>query len=409
MPGLARAGLRGEVRLPLGEPVAVLGDPAGQVRGVAVAHRAAQHRKGEPVDLEEDDPRRRPSCAIAPWRRATRRITRSEYSSSSFVPAIDLEDDRRGGHHERREQRVPERVDADGVGEGVGGELQRDRVDEQHRQEADREHPGQPQRRDHRRQDRVDHAIPAATRKAAPGSSSATRQQPGRDPDRRGRDEPRDQQAQRPEPGVIGSQRGVSPYSFGLAAAVIARSTGVAEDLRHPVHRTMLARRRDRIKVGPASASTCALHLLTSGLVEPRATPYRGESSYREVRAASRSRQPCCCSWASQRHLWHRRAGRRQHLQGRHQVRTRRPQHSGLGTDVLGVSSSGRGSRSCPATRWTHFRIVAGSLGAIGALLSIGDGYPWWSLAVFALCVYIVHGIMVYGEDEDRSRARACA
>ena len=44
--------------------------------------------------------------------------------------------------------------------------------------------------------------------------------------------------------------------------------------------------------------------------------------------------------------------------------------------------------------------IVGGILGAIGALLSIGDGNPWWSLAIFALCVYIVHGIVVYGEDE---------
>jgi hypothetical protein len=44
--------------------------------------------------------------------------------------------------------------------------------------------------------------------------------------------------------------------------------------------------------------------------------------------------------------------------------------------------------------------IVGGSLGAIGALLSIGQGNPWWSLAVFALCVYIVHGIIVFGEDE---------
>ena len=49
--------------------------------------------------------------------------------------------------------------------------------------------------------------------------------------------------------------------------------------------------------------------------------------------------------------------------------------------------------------------IVAGSFGAIGALLSIGGAYPWWSLAVFALCVYVVHGIMVYGEDEDTARA----
>ena len=31
--------------------------------------------------------------------------------------------------------------------------------------------------------------------------------------------------------------------------------------------------------------------------------------------------------------------------------------------------------------------VVAGSLGAIGALLSIGGSYPWWSLGVFFLCV----------------------
>ena len=48
--------------------------------------------------------------------------------------------------------------------------------------------------------------------------------------------------------------------------------------------------------------------------------------------------------------------------------------------------------------------IIAGSLGAIGALLSIGGSYPWWSLGVFVLCVYVVHGIFVYG-DEDRSTA----
>ena len=44
--------------------------------------------------------------------------------------------------------------------------------------------------------------------------------------------------------------------------------------------------------------------------------------------------------------------------------------------------------------------ILGGSLGAIGALLSIGQGNPWWSLAVFALCVYVVHGLIVFGEDE---------
>ena len=44
--------------------------------------------------------------------------------------------------------------------------------------------------------------------------------------------------------------------------------------------------------------------------------------------------------------------------------------------------------------------IIGGSLGAIGALLSIGGAYPWWSLGIFFLCVYIVHGIFIYGEDE---------
>ena len=44
--------------------------------------------------------------------------------------------------------------------------------------------------------------------------------------------------------------------------------------------------------------------------------------------------------------------------------------------------------------------IIGGSLGAIGALLSIGGNYPWWSLGIFALCVWVVHGLFVYGEDE---------
>ena len=44
--------------------------------------------------------------------------------------------------------------------------------------------------------------------------------------------------------------------------------------------------------------------------------------------------------------------------------------------------------------------IIGGSVGAIGALLSIGGAYPWWSLGIFALCVYVVHGIIVYGDEE---------
>src|SRR6187455_1192670 len=48
--------------------------------------------------------------------------------------------------------------------------------------------------------------------------------------------------------------------------------------------------------------------------------------------------------------------------------------------------------------------IVGASLGAIGALFSIGGNNPWWSLAVFALCIYIIHGLLVFGEDERAGR-----
>jgi hypothetical protein len=49
--------------------------------------------------------------------------------------------------------------------------------------------------------------------------------------------------------------------------------------------------------------------------------------------------------------------------------------------------------------------IIGASLGAIGALLSIGGHYPWWSVAIFFLCIYIVHGIFIYGEDDRALRA----
>jgi hypothetical protein len=49
--------------------------------------------------------------------------------------------------------------------------------------------------------------------------------------------------------------------------------------------------------------------------------------------------------------------------------------------------------------------IIGGTLGAIAAILSIGGNYPWWSLAGFTLCVYVVHGIVVDGADERTERA----
>jgi hypothetical protein len=48
--------------------------------------------------------------------------------------------------------------------------------------------------------------------------------------------------------------------------------------------------------------------------------------------------------------------------------------------------------------------IIAASLGAIEALFSIGGNNPWWSLGVFVLCIYILHGLLVFGEDERVAR-----
>ena len=44
--------------------------------------------------------------------------------------------------------------------------------------------------------------------------------------------------------------------------------------------------------------------------------------------------------------------------------------------------------------------IVAATLGALESLLSIGGTHPWWSLAIFALCLWVLHGLIVFGEEE---------
>lgn len=46
--------------------------------------------------------------------------------------------------------------------------------------------------------------------------------------------------------------------------------------------------------------------------------------------------------------------------------------------------------------------IIGGSIGAIVALFSIGGANPWWSLCVFALCVWVVFGILESGEEPDQ-------
>jgi hypothetical protein len=51
--------------------------------------------------------------------------------------------------------------------------------------------------------------------------------------------------------------------------------------------------------------------------------------------------------------------------------------------------------------------IIGAGLGAIGALLSIGGAYPWWSLGIFILCIYVLHGIFIFGDDDRATGARA--
>ncbi len=42
--------------------------------------------------------------------------------------------------------------------------------------------------------------------------------------------------------------------------------------------------------------------------------------------------------------------------------------------------------------------IIAASLGALVALLAVGGAYPFWALGVFAICLWCIHGLVVYGE-----------
>jgi hypothetical protein len=67
---------------------------------------------------------------------------------------------------------------------------------------------------------------------------------------------------------------------------------------------------------------------------------------------------------------------------------------------VLGVIQLTGGISLYAGNTWGRLiGIVGASLGAIVALLSIGGSYPWWSLGIFFLCLYIIHGIFVYGDE----------
>jgi hypothetical protein len=75
---------------------------------------------------------------------------------------------------------------------------------------------------------------------------------------------------------------------------------------------------------------------------------------------------------------------------------------------LLGVIQLGGGfSLIAGNTYGRVIGILGAGLGAIGALLSIGGAYPWWSLGIFVLCVYVLQGIFVFGDDERATGARA--
>ena len=66
--------------------------------------------------------------------------------------------------------------------------------------------------------------------------------------------------------------------------------------------------------------------------------------------------------------------------------------------NIYGIATIGNSLFSGGAYgRW--FVIFVGALAAIVALLSI-PAYPLWSIAIFALGLWIIYGLVIYGEPE---------
>jgi|SRR5947209_15743829 len=45
------------------------------------------------------------------------------------------------------------------------------------------------------------------------------------------------------------------------------------------------------------------------------------------------------------------------------------------------------------------FGIFAATIGAFESLLAIGGPHPWWAIGVFVLCLWVLHGLMVLGDE----------
>ena len=44
--------------------------------------------------------------------------------------------------------------------------------------------------------------------------------------------------------------------------------------------------------------------------------------------------------------------------------------------------------------------IAAATVGAIESLFSVGGPHPFWALGIFAICIIVIHGLVVLGEPE---------
>ena len=74
---------------------------------------------------------------------------------------------------------------------------------------------------------------------------------------------------------------------------------------------------------------------------------------------------------------------------------------------VLGVIQLTGGFSLMAGNVWGRIiGVIGGSLGAIGALLAMGGSHPFWELGIFALCIWIVYGIIEFGEEERASEVR---
>jgi hypothetical protein len=192
-PGLARACLRAEIRLPLGERVAFVGEPARHLRRAPVAHGATQDRQPEPVDLEEDDPRL--VRARLPLRAARDALRHAQHVRLVVVrPEDRVERDREDRDEERGEQCIPERVDGERARRDLRDEQEHRRVEREHEQQADDERERHAKRRNHRRQDRVEHTEDRRRdERSSPPVDGDAGNDPGREQQRGGRESPGDE------------------------------------------------------------------------------------------------------------------------------------------------------------------------------------------------------------------------